>query len=106
MNLLDEIKLLWWVKGLLNGGTKMGNLMQKLDGLKSVAGLLMVVAYYALPNWGVHVPDVVLKIGTGVASAGLAHKIEKGTGLVSMALDAVKSALNAITAKDTPPPQA
>jgi hypothetical protein len=100
MNLLDKIKLLVWVNSLINklktGGNKMGSLLQKLDGVKSVVGLLMVVAYYAAPQFGVAVPDVVLKIGSGIASIGLAHKLEKGAGLLTKGIDIAGKALDVL----------
>lgn len=93
MNLLDKIKLLVWINGLCKGGSKMAGLLAKLDGLKSVGGLLMVTAYYALPQFGITVPDVVLKIGTGIAGVGLAHKLEKGVGFLSKGIDIAIKAL-------------
>ncbi len=117
MTFLDKIKLLLFVKGLPaqleragNGGSKMGAkisaLLSKLDGLKSVAGLLMVVAYYVAPQFHINVPDVVLKIGTGMASVGLATKLEKGTGLLTTgityaqkSLTVLQSVVNALAAK-------
>lgn len=79
----------------------MGSFAQKLDGYKSIAGLIIVVAYYILPQYtNIHVPEFVYKLGLGIASAGLAHKVEKGTGVISKILDGLKMALDAITAKD------
>lgn len=66
---------------------KLKGLLGKLDGLKSVLGLLGIVAYYALPNFGVNVPEVVLKVSSGLAGVGLLHKLEKGTALFSKVLD-------------------
>jgi hypothetical protein len=91
MSLLQKIKILVWINQLFNslskGGSKMGKLLGKLDGVKSVAGLLMITAYYALPQFGIQVPEVVLNVGTGIAGLGLAHKLEKGVGLLSKGLD-------------------
>ena len=119
MNIIDEIKLAWWAKNLPSqiekaGGTsKMGSkisaMLAKLDGLKSVLGLLMVVGYYVAPQFGVAVPDIVLKLGTGMASVGLAMKLEKGLGLLTKvigylqkALAVVQAVVNALAAKQTP----
>jgi hypothetical protein len=66
----------------------------KLDGFKSVLGLLAVVAYYACPQFGVHLPDIVLKLGSGLAGVGLGHKLEKATGLLSKGLDIAVKALD------------
>lgn len=65
----------------------MGKILGKLDGLKSVVGLFMVTGYYAAPQFGVQVPDVVLQIGSGLAGIGLVHKLEKGVGLLTKGLD-------------------
>lgn len=93
MTILDKLNLLVWINSLTGKESKMGTILAKLDGIKSVAGLLMVVAYYACPQFGIQVPDVVLKIGTGIASVGLAHKIEKGTGLLTKGIDIATKAL-------------
>lgn len=105
MNILDKIRCLLWIKSLFSkmkdGGGKMSNFMQKLDGYKSIFGLLIVVAYYVVPMFvNVKIPDFILKFGLGLASAGLAHKLEKATGVISKALDGIKSALEAITAEE------
>lgn len=104
MNIIEKFQLLLWLKNLpqqirdKGGSTKMGAkinaLLAKLDGLKSVLGLLMVVGYYEAPQFGVKVPDVVLKIGTGFASVGLAMKLEKGANLLSKGLDIAHKALD------------
>lgn len=97
MTFFDDIKILIFFRNLLRRVemlNRMKGIMGHLDGVKSVLGLLMVTAYYALPVYaGVHVPDVVLKLGMGMASVGLVHKLEKGTGVVSGALDVLKKAL-------------
>jgi hypothetical protein len=75
--LVKEIKMLDKVKGVLG----------KLDGLKSTLGLLGVVVYYVAPQFGLHIPDVVLSISTGLAGVGIAMKLEKGLGMLTKALD-------------------
>ena len=96
--ILEKLKLLIWVNGLISkGGNKMGNLLQKVDGLKSVLGLLGVVAYYASPAFGgPKLPDVVLTVSSGIAGVGLAAKLEKGTGLVSKGLDVAHKVLEVL----------
>lgn len=96
MTLLDKLNLLVWLNSLTGRNSKMGNLLQKLDGLKSVAGLLMITAYYAGPKFGVQVPDVVLKIGTGLAGVGLVHKLEKGTGILTKGLEVAGKGLDVL----------
>lgn len=78
----------------------MAEFMQKLDGYKSIAGLLIVVAYYVLPLFTKYqVPDFVYKFGMGLVSVGLVHKLEKATGWVSLALQGVQKALDAMSKK-------
>lgn len=57
--------------------------MAKLDGTKSITGLLMIIGYYAGPSFGIKVPEIFLQIGTVWAGVGLGHKLEKATGIVS-----------------------
>ncbi len=71
--------------------------MAHMDGCKTVVGLLMVVAYYALPQFNVHLPDAVLKIGSGWAALGMAHKLDKATGILTVILQiltATKDSVN------------
>lgn len=71
--------------------------MAKMDGWKSTIGLLMVTAYYALPQWNVHLPEAVLKIGSAWAAVGLAHKLDKTTGILTLVLQiltATKDSIN------------
>jgi hypothetical protein len=96
IKLLDKINFLLWLNSLTGKESKMNSLLQKLDGVKSVAGLLMVVAYFAGPKFGITVPDVVLKIGSGIASVGLAAKLEKGAGLLTKGLDLAHTLLDVV----------
>lgn len=94
MNILQEIKLLLWLKKL--GGNMGSNIWDKLDGTKTITGLLMIIAYYALPHWDVQVPNVVLDLGIGWAGVGLAHKLDKTTGLLSILLDVLTKTKNTV----------
>ena len=100
MTLFDKLKFLIQIKKMLGDISMLEKLktgMAKMDGWKSTVGLLMVVAYYALPQWGIHVPDAVLKIGSGWAALGLAHKLDKATGLLTVVLQiltATKDSVN------------
>lgn len=97
LSLLDKIKLLLGAKSVASqitdklpesaSGT---SVWTKLDGTKSITGLLMIVAYYALPRFGVKVPDIFLKIGITWAGVGFLHKFDKATNI----LTAVATALN------------
>lgn len=87
-------------------GAKISAMLAKLDGLKSVVGLLMIVGYYVAPKFGISVPDVVLKVGTGMASVGLALKMEKGLGILTkvigiaqQGLAVLQAVVNALAAK-------
>lgn len=100
MNIFDKIKFLIQLKQTLKEISmldKMKQGMAKLDGWKSVIGLLMVTAYYAAPTWNVHLPDAVLKIGGTLAAGGLAHKLDKATNILTVILQvltATKESIN------------
>lgn len=96
LSLIDKIKLLVGLKSLAaqvpqaTPGTT--SIWSKLDGTKSITGLLMIIAYYALPQFGVKVPDIFLKIGVTWAGLGFAHKFDKATNiLTAVATALVKS---------------
>ncbi len=88
LSFLDKIKLILGAKKLAQEVTNMPqstttSVWTKLDGTKSITGLLLIIAYYALPQFGVKVPDIFLKIGITWAGVGMAHKFDKATGLIS-----------------------
>lgn len=64
-------------------------LISKLDGTKTITGLLLIIAYYALPHYGIHPPEVVLSIGMAWAGLGFVHKLDKATGVLSSLADAL-----------------
>lgn len=104
IRLIDKLNILLWLNSL--GGKNM-KLFEKVDGLKSTAGLLAIVAYYALPQFGIKAPEAVLTVGSGLAGIGFAHKLEKATGLLSKGLDiaikvleVAKQVLAALKAKE------
>lgn len=75
---------------------KLKGLLGKLDGTKTITGLLMIVGYYAAPHWGVKVPDVVLNLGIGWAGVGFAHKLDKVTGILSKIVDVLAKTQGAV----------
>ncbi len=79
---------------------KMKSGMAKLDGWKSTIGLLMVTAYYAAPTWNVHLPDAVLKIGSTWAAVGLAHKLDKATGILTVVLQILTATKDSVNAQE------
>lgn len=86
MSLVDKVKFFMQLNRLYREVKMLDKIkagLAKLDGLKSVLGLLGVVVYYAAPSFGLHVPDAVLKVSSGLAGVGLMHKLEKGTGLLN-----------------------
>ena len=95
---LDKINFLLWLNAMVKGAGKMDKvkaMWDKLDGVKSVLGLLAVVAYYVCPAvGGPKLPDILLKIGTAMAGVGLAAKLEKGVGLLSKVIEYVKKGLD------------
>ncbi len=89
MNIIEKVKFLFQLQKFVKEVQMLEKVkagLAKLDGLKSVLGLLGMVVYYAGPSFGLHVPDVVLHISTGLAGVGLAHKLEKGTGILTKVL--------------------
>ena len=86
MSIVDKLKFLFQLNKLYKEIKMLDKIkagLSKLDGMKSVLGLLGVVAYYAAPNFGLHLPDAVLNISSGLAGIGLMHKLEKGTGVLN-----------------------
>ncbi len=100
MNIFDKIKFLMQLKNTLKDISMLEKLkagMAHMDGLKTTIGLLMVVAYYALPQFNIHLPDAVLKIGSGWAALGMAHKLDKATNILTVILQiltATKESVN------------
>ena len=104
LSLIQKIKLILGakkvaedVKNAIPDTPAAKGVWSKLDGTKSITGLLMIIAYYVGPQFGVKVPDIFLQIGTLWAGVGFAHKFTKATGILS----AVMTALNAVNKKDT-----
>jgi hypothetical protein len=103
MSIWDKLKLLMELNKTLNEVMKVEKikaLMAKLDGSKTIIGLLMVVAYYAAPNFGVHLPETVLKIGSGWAAFGMAHKLDKATGILSTVLSILTATKDSINSQE------
>ncbi len=94
LSFFDRIKLVIGLKsmaGQISAQTTPPSLWTKLDGTKSITGLLMIVAYYALPQFGIKVPDIFLKIGIAWAGVGFAHKLDKTTNIISAIAMALRS---------------
>lgn len=92
LSILDKIKLLLGLKSIVSQipeTPSTTSIWQKLDGTKSITGLLMIIAYYALPSFGIKVPDIFLKIGITWAGVGLAHKFDKATNVLSAVMTAI-----------------
>lgn len=90
MSIIEKLKLLYRANKAFNEVMKMEKvkqLLDKMDGWKSVTGLLMVVAYYTTPKWNIQLPDIVLQIGAAWAGVGMAHKLDKATGILSAVLN-------------------
>lgn len=110
MNILEKIRFLFQLQKLykeIRMLDKIKGLLTKFDGLKSTLGLLGVVAYYVAPQFGLHLPDVVLNVSSGLAGVGIAMKLEKGLGFLTKALDVLgkavdvsKNVVNALKAKE------
>lgn len=97
MSIIEKIKLLLGAKKVadqiqdkLPEAPKSG-FMAKLDGTKSITGLLMIIGYYVGPQFGVKVPDIFLQVGVAWAGVGFAHKFDKATGIISAVATALVS---------------
>lgn len=94
LSIIDKVKLLVGIKSLAaqipEPAQGTSSVWTKLDGTKSITGLLMIIAYYVGPQFKIHVPDIFLKIGIAWAGVGFAHKFDKATNI----LTAVMTALN------------
>lgn len=94
LSFLDKVKILVGLKSLAAqipaGEPGKASIWSKLDGTKSITGLLMIIAYYAGPSFKIQVPDIFLKIGIAWAGVGFIHKFDKATSI----LTAVMTALN------------
>jgi len=96
MSLMEKLKALWQLNRLIKEikmMEKLKGMLAHLDGLKSTLGLLAVVAYYVAPQFGLHLPDMVLQMGSGLAGVGIAMKLEKGLGFLTKALDILGKAV-------------
>lgn len=78
---------------------KIKGLLQKLDGYKSLLGLLGVVGYYIAQGFGLHVPAMVLTTSYGMLGVGLVGKLDKATRIVRMALPILTTVLDALEKK-------
>lgn len=72
---------------------KLKGLLGKLDGLKSLLGLLMILAYHVAPVFGHQIPEVVLNTGYGFLGIGLVHKLNKGTEFLKKALPVLSAVI-------------
>lgn len=104
MSFLERIKLLLLLRKVVN---QMSAFLQKFDGLKTILGLSVVTAYFALPYFGIQAPHVILTTGLTLTGVGVTHKFEKAFGLVTKVLlighkvlDGIQAAMDAIKAND------
>lgn len=79
-------------KKVTNEDSSKPSIWSKLDGSKSISGLLMIIAYYVAPTFGVKVPDIFLQVGIAWAGVGFAHKFDKTTGILTAVMTALNNA--------------
>lgn len=72
---------------------KIKGFLGKLDGLKSLLGLLGVVGYYGAQTFGVQAPEIVLTTSYGLLGVGLVHKLDKASGIIKKVLPALSAVL-------------
>lgn len=106
LSFLDKIKLLMGLKSLVAQvptavpGTT--SIWSKLDGTKSITGLLMIIAYYVGPQFHVQVPDIFLKIGIAWAGVGFLHKFDKTTNVLTAVMTALIKTNDKLNENSTP----
>lgn len=96
MNIFEKLKLLYKLNKFLEDNKvieKLNMLLGKFDGLKSVLGLLMILAYYVAQVLGHNLPDVILNTGIGFLGVGLVHKMDKATDMIKKYLPVLSAIL-------------
>lgn len=78
---------------------KLKSLLGKLDGVKSLLGLLGVAGYYAAEAYGVHPPETILNVSYGMLGVGLVSKLDKATGIVRKVLPVLTTVLDLLEKK-------
>jgi hypothetical protein len=100
--MFKKIKILLWVWNLLRKVKEMDKLKgvwEKLSGYKSLFGLLGVVGYFGAKQFGVEPPAVILEASYGLLGVGLAHKLDKATGIVSKVLNVLVEVMKVLDQK-------
>lgn len=101
MSLIDKLKVLLWMNKEINKMDKLNGILGKLDGYKSLLGLLGVVGYYGAKAYGVNPPEAVLNASYGMLGVGLVSKLDKATGIVRKVLPILTSVLDLLEKKKT-----
>ncbi len=103
LTLLQKIKLLLGAKKVAQEVTNLtpnvtsepgskATIWSKLDGTKSITGLLMIITYYVAPKFNVHIPDIFLQVGMAWAGVGFLHKFDKSTSILTAVMTALTEA--------------
>ena len=77
----------------------MTKLWEKVSGYKSLLGLLGIVLFYGLKQFGVNLPDMALEGAYGLLGVGLVHKLGKATNIVTKVMEALGSVLKLMEKK-------
>lgn len=99
MTLIEKLKILFWLNKEINKMDKLKGLLGKLDGYKSLLGLLGVVGYFGAKAYGVNPPEAVLNTSYGLLGVGLVSKLDKTTGIVRKILPVLTSVLDLLEKK-------
>lgn len=78
---------------------KVKGVLGKLDGLKSLFGLLGVVGYYGAQAYGLNPPSVVLNTSYGLLGVGLVHKLDKASDVLQKVLPVLSNVLDVFNKK-------
>lgn len=98
MKLMDKIKFLLALNRIAED-TRVKNLWEKLSGYKSLLGLLGIVLYFGLKQFGINLPEPVLEGAYGLLGVGLVHKLDKATSIVTKTITALGDILNLLNKK-------
>lgn len=99
MTIMEKFKLFLGLWRMVRQMEKLKGLLQKLDGYKSLLGLLGVVGYFGAKAYGVNPPEAVLNTSYGLLGVGLVSKLDKATGVVRKVLPILTAVLDLLEKK-------
>ncbi len=104
MSVIQKLKLLLLANKVLKD-KNVKNLWEKISGYKSLLGLLGIVLYFGLKQFGINLPEPVLEGAYGLLGVGLVHKLDKATQIVTKVIEALGSVLALLKKKKDEEPK-